>query len=620
LREATFPDLHAFVDSLRSDRDLAVVEAEVDARLEAAEIHRRVVAAGGPALLFTRVRGAEVPLVTNLFGTRRRAEQAFGTRPARLIRRLVEVAETMLPPTPGRLWGARDLALEGLRIGLRRRSRGPVTEIVTADVRLDRLPVLTCWPEDGGPFVTLPLVYTEGPAHPDDEAERARAGAAAAGSRSNVGIYRLQVHDPGTTGMHWQIGKGGGFHYSVAEGRGESLPVTVFLGGPPALVLAAIAPLPENVPEMLLASLIAGRRLERCPGPGPHPLVANAEIALVGHVPPRVRQPEGPFGDHYGYYSLRHDYPVFRVERLCRRRDAIYPATVVGKPRQEDFFIGDLLQELLSPLFPLVMPSVVDLWSYGETGYHSLAAAVVKERYKREAMVSAFRILGEGQLSLTKFLLVTDRPTDLRDFRATLEHILSRTNPETDLYVVSNLSMDTLDYTGPTVNEGSKGVWLGLGDPVRELPREFRPPVTPPPEVTDVRVFCGGCLVVGGPPAAVDPGAAARLAAHPAFRGWPLLVLTDEPRRAAATPMSFLWTTFTRFEPAADIHAAAMGVVRHHVVHEPPVLIDARRKPTFPTEVSCDPETSDLVTRRWREYFPDGGVEMGDSEAAHVGR
>ncbi len=609
MNEPTFPDLRTFIEQLQRNGELAVVEAEVDPRLEAAEIHRRVIAAGGPALLFTRVRGAEVPLVTNLFGTAGRAELAFGTRPGRLIRRVVDIAETVLPPTPGKLWGARDLALEGLRIGLKKRGSGPVTEVVTSDVRLDRLPALTCWPEDGGPFFTLPLVYTEEP-----------GGAGRARPRSNLGIYRLQVHDATTTGMHWQIAKGGGFHHSVAEARGESLPVTVFLGGPPALTLAAIAPLPENVPEMLLASLIAGRRLERCPGPGPHPLVASAEMALVGHVPPNVRCPEGPFGDHYGYYSLRHDYPVFRVENLCRRRDAIYPATVVGKPRQEDFFIGDLLQELLAPLFPLVMPAVVDLWSYGETGYHSLAAAVVKERYKREAMVSAFRILGEGQLSLTKFLLVTDRPVNLRDFRATLEQVLSRTNPETDLYVVSNLSMDTLDYTGPAVNEGSKGVWLGLGDPVRELPREFRPSVSPPPEVSDVQVFCGGCLVVGGPSAGEDPGAAARLVGHPAFRGWPLLVLTDEPKRAAATPTSFLWTTFTRFEPAADLHAAATRVVRHHVVHGPPVLIDARRKPSFPNEVSCAPETADLVTRRWSEYFPDGRVEMGDAEAAHVGR
>jgi 4-hydroxybenzoate decarboxylase subunit C len=304
--------------------------------------------------------------------------------------------------------------------------------------------------------------------------------------------------------------------------------------------------------------------------------------------------------------------------RVAHRRDAIYPATVVGKPRQEDFFIGDLLQELLSPLFPLVMPGVIDLWSYGETGYHSLAAAVVRERYRREAMASAFRILGEGQLSLTKFLLVTDRPVDLRDFRATLEHLLARTRPETDLYLFGNLSMDTLDYTGPAVNEGSKGVWLGLGDPVRALPREFRPATPPPPEVTEVRVFCAGCLVVGAPPRSADPDAAARLARHPAFADWPLVVVTEEPARAGASTMNFLWTTFTRFEPAADVHAASREVVRSHLVHHPPIVIDARLKPGFPAELSADPETAATVTRRWKEYFPAGGVEMGDAERGHL--
>jgi UbiD family decarboxylase len=601
----TYPDLRAFLDQLRRDGDLVTVEAPVDAHLEAAEIHRRVIAAGGPALLFTHVKDRDFPLVTNLFGTARRAEMAFGTRPQRLIRRLVHLAETLLPPTPAKLWGARDLGREALRIGSSRRGSGPVTEVVTSDiseVRLDRLPVLTTWPEDGGPFVTLPLVYTE---HPD-------------GKGHNLGMYRLQVHDARTTGMHWQIGKGGGFHYAVAEARGAALPVTVFLGGPPALILAAIAPLPENVPELMLASLIAGERLKLvAPSPGAHPLVAAAEFAFLGRVPPRVRRPEGPFGDHYGYYSLQHDYPVFEVERIARRKDAIFPATVVGKPRQEDFFIGNLLQELLSPLFPLVMPAVEQLWSYGETGYHSLAAAVVKQRYKREAMASAFRILGEGQLSLTKFLLVTDRAVDLKDFRATLAHVLERTQPQTDLYVFSNLSMDTLDYTGPVVNEGSKGVWLGLGEPVRELPRGFTAPEIPQ-GMTDVHVFCPGCLVVGGPAYADDPGAAARFAAHPAFAGWPLVVLTDEPRRAAASPINFLWTTFTRFEPAADLHAAATALVRHHVSYTPPILIDARMKPWYPKELFADETTAATVTRRWKEYFPGGKVEMGDSGTGHL--
>ncbi|MGE3275380.1 MAG: UbiD family decarboxylase [Vicinamibacterales bacterium] len=599
-----FADLRAFLDRLRHDGDLVEITAPVDADQEAAEIHRRVIAAGGPALLFTNVTGADVPLVTNLFGTARRAELAFGERPLALIRRLVHLAETVLPPTPGRLWGARDVAFELLKVGTRRVSSAPVLDLVSREPALDRLPVLTCWPDDGGPFVTLPLVYTEHPERPGH----------------NLGMYRLHVHDRATTGMHWQIGKGGGFHYARAEARGQALPVTVFLGGPPALMLAAIAPLPENVPELMLASLIAGGKLDQVDGPGGHPhrLIANAEFALMGEVPPGVRQAEGPFGDHYGYYSLRHDYPVFRVSQVARRRDAIYPATVVGKPRQEDFFIGDLLQDLLSPLFPLVMPAVETLWSYGETGYHSLATAVVKQRYKREAMASAFRILGEGQLSLQKFLFVTDQAVDVRDFRATLEHVLARTNPETDLYVFSNLSMDTLDYTGPVVNEGSKGVWLGLGAPVRELPRAFQPATPPPPEVTGVQVFCGGCLVVGGPRYGDDPGAAERLVSHPAFAGWPLLVLTDDVQRAARSAMNFLWTTFTRFEPAGDIHAAGRRIVRNQVSYTPPVLIDARMKPWYPDEVSCRDDIARRVTDRWREYFPSRAVEMGDSERGHL--
>jgi len=302
---------------------------------------------------------------------------------------------------------------------------------------------------------------------------------------------------------------------------------------------------------------------------------------------------------------------------MAHRRDAIYPATVVGKPRQEDFFIGDLLQELLSPLFPVVMPAVEKLWSYGETGYHSLAAAVVKQRYAREAMASAFRILGEGQLSLTKFLLVTDRHIDLKDFPSTLEHVLARTNPETDLYVFSNLSMDTLDYTGPEVNLGSKGVWLGLGDAVRELPRTFTAPELPQ-GVFDVQVFCGGCLVVGAPSRQVEPDIAARIASHSAFAEWPLIVITDEPSRAANSTINFLWTTFTRFEPAADIHARAARVVRNHLAYSAPIIIDARLKTGFPKELTCRDDVAATVTRRWKEYFPAGGVEMGEADQSHL--
>lgn len=578
-------NLRQFLQLLRQQQELHAIDVEVDPYLEAAEIHRRVIEQGGPALLFTRIKGSSFPVVTNLFGSAKRIELAFGAQPQQLVRQVVRFAETFLPPRFSKLWGNRNLALQALKLGTRTVARGPVLEVVEPP-DLNQLPILTTWPEDGGPFITLPLVYTE---HPKDQLH-------------NLGMYRLQRHDATTTGMHWQIAKGGGFHYTVAEQLDEALPASVFLGGPPALILAAITPLPENVGELMVASLLAGERIPMIrDSRSPHPMPAEAEFVLQGFVPARERRPEGPFGDHYGYYSLRHDYPVFRVERIFRRRDAIYPATVVGKPRQEDFFIGDYLQELLSPLFPLVMPGVRDLWSYGETGFHSLAAAVVKERYGREAMTSAFRILGEGQLSLTKFLLATDSAIDLKNFRGVLAHILERVRWETDLFVLSNLSMDTLDYCGPEVNKGSKGIVLGLGPAIRELPCEFRGEV--PVDVREVKCFCPGCLVVSGLPYSEDRAQAGRLAQCPAFADWQLIILSDDATIAGSTPL-FLWSVFTRFEPAADIYAAHTEIRRHHLCYRSPIVIDARMKPSYPAELVCDPEISKKVDTRWREYFP----------------
>ena len=589
-RSALF-DLRSFLDLLRTEEDLVEIEVPADPRFEIPEIHRRVIEEGGPALLFRRPTGAgggsPFPVATNLFGTAKRIDLAFGTRPLDFVRTAARAASDLLPPTPAKLWGYRSFFGEALRVGTSRTNGARVLEVVDDAFDLTSLPALTQWPEDGGPFLTLPLVYTE---HPRKH-------------EHNLGMYRIQIHGPRETGIHWQIGKGGGFHYHVAESAGEPLPVTIFLGGPPALILGAIAPLPEGVPELLLTSLLLGARLPMAGVPGsPHRLVASAEFAFTGSVPPAIRRPEGPFGDHYGYYSLQHDYPVFRLGRVCHRRDAIFPATVVGKPRQEDFYIGDYLQELLSPLFPLVMPSVTSLWSYGDTGFHSLAAAVVKDRYGREAMASAFRILGEGQLALTKFLLLTDAPRDLRDFRGLLEHLLARCNFETDLFVFGNLAMDTLDYTGPKVNEGSKGVLLGLGDAIRDLPREWRGPL--PAGGSDARVFCGGALVVEGPSWKDDREYASRLAADPAVAGWPLVALVDDAAAAAKDDRSFLWHVFTRFEPAADLVGAAQRIARNHVAFTPPVVIDARMKPWMPGVVEPDPETVRLVDRRWREYFP----------------
>lgn len=598
-------DLRELLARFRSMGELREVEAEVDAELEAPEIHRRVISSGGPALLFKRVRGSPYRLAMNLFGSARRVEAAFG-QPERFVGELARFLVELPPPSLKKLWDARGLLARLLRIGTRATAGAPVTAVVDSPARLGELPLTKSWSQDGGAFLTLPLVYTEPPAG---------SGGRGAG---NLGIYRMQRFDDASTGMHWQIQKGGGFHFHAAEARGEELPVSVFLGGPPAALLAAIAPLPENVPELLLASLLLGEKLRTTRHPrASHPLLADAEFCLVGRVRAGERRAEGPFGDHYGYYSLAHDFPVFRCDAVLHRRDAILPATVVGKPRQEDFFLGEFLQKLLAPLFPLVMPGVVDLWSYGETGFHSLAAAVVRERYRREAMVSGFRILGEGQLSLTKFLLLTDRAVDLKDFKAVLEHVLERARIEIDLFVFPNVSMDTLDYAGPRLNEGSKGLLMGLGEPVRKLPRELRGSLPPP--FGSAQVFCGGCLVVEGPDHATDPDAASRLAKAAPLAEWPLVVLTDDAARACASTVAFLWTTFTRFDPASDLVGSDLAVAAGQLVRRPPLVVDARRKERYPAELTCDPATSEKVNRRWNEYFPDG-LTMGDTDGGDLRR
>lgn len=581
-------DLRAFLEVLRKENELLEVTVPVDPHLEIAEIHRRVIAQGGPALLFTNVKGSGFPVVTNLFGTAHRLELAFGRRPQQFVAELVKTAETMMPPTLGKLWSMRPLMGQAMKVGMKNIKSAPILENRQTPPRLTELPMLTSWDTDGGAFVTLPLVYTE---HPD-------------GRGHNLGMYRIQRYDDTTTGIHWQIHKGGGYHYHAAEQRNEALPMTLFIGGPPALMMAAIAPLPENIPELMLASLLLGEKLEMAQDPsGGHRLVAHAEFAAKGFVPPHMRRPEGPFGDHYGYNSLTHDYPVFHVERLYHRKGAIYPATVVGRPRQEDFYIGDFLQDLLSPLFPLVMSGVRQLKTFGETGFHCLAAARVMDRYPREAFASGLRILGEGQLSLTKFLLLTDGDLDVADFKKLWVHILERINWQSDLFIFANVSQDTLDYTGPSVNSGSKAMMMGLGkEPKRVLPTTYTGGL--PDGCRRAIAYLPGTLVLEGESFTADKELAARAADFQDFADWQVVLLVDNAAAATENLQEFLWSFFTRFEPAADIHTGKSVVRRFHVGIEPPVVFDCRMKPWYPHVLEVDDQTRRLVDSKIGDILP----------------
>jgi len=581
-------NLRTFLGQLQKEKQLVKIEVPVDPYLEIAEIHRRVIEHEGPALLFTNVKGSSFPVVTNLFGTKARVELAVGPKPEQIVKQAVNALPQLLPPKAETLWKHREWLIPLAKIGFRQISptKAPVLEVKETSPDLTKLPALTSWPDDGGPFVTLPLVYTEHPVTREH----------------NLGMYRIQIFGPNQTGMHWQIHKGGGFHYFEAERQGDDLPVTLFIGGPPALILAAVAPLPETLPELLLASFLMGDKLDRVAVENhPHPLIAEAEFAICGVVPPKIRKPEGPFGDHYGYYSLQHDYPVFNVHTIYRRRDAIYPATVVGKPRQEDYYIGDYFQELFSPLYPVVMPGVKKLWTYGETGFHSLTAAVVRESYHREALANAFRILGEGQLTLTKFLIVTDQTIELTEFRTLLECVLERFEPETDLIIINETAADTLDYTGKRLNHGSKAIMLGIGAKKKALPTQY---LYTAHMNWSAKPFCAGCLVLQAPSYKTDPEFAGFVlktaATDPELQKWPLIVLVDD-LELATTQTGFLWQVFTRFDPAQDIFANFI-VQNHKLVYRGPVIIDARMKPGYPKEVEVDPQTRELVDKRWKEY------------------
>lgn len=581
-------DLREFITTLKREREIIEVKLEVDPYLELAEIHRRVIAEEGPALLFTKVKDSKFPVVTNLFGTRKRVELAIGSQPEEIVRKMVKAMDKLLPPKIPTLWQERNWLLKLTKVGTKTISRNvaPLLEVEEQNVNLKRLPILTTWHEDGGPFFTLPLVYTEHPRR----------------TEHNLGMYRMQVQGKDQTGMHWQIHKGGGFHYYEAEMLNQSLPVTVFLGGPPALILAAIAPLPEVLPELIFASFLMGEKLEMVKiKKYAHSLIARAEFAFCGEVPPKVRKLEGPFGDHYGYYSLAHNFPVFNIKRVYHRRDAIYPATIVGKPRQEDYYIGEYLQSLLSPIFPVVMPGVKALWTYAETGFHSLAAAIVRESYYREALAHGFRILGEGQLTLTKVLLLTDVNANLPDFAETLEEILKRFNPARDLLIINDTSMDTLDYTGRKFNMGSKAIITGVGQEIRELPRIYTGKEIP--GVTGIKVYCGGCLMVCGKTFEADPDLPLKLVelGQENFNKWPLVIIVDDIKKIN-NQTDFLWTVFTRFDPALDIYAKSR--IKHNkVLYEVPIIIDARMKPHYPKELEPKEDIVKLVNKKWKSYF-----------------
>lgn len=587
------------VESLRRAGMLIECREPVDPHLELAEIQRRLFARQAPAVLFTQARDCRFPLLGNLFGTLERARFLFRAQWEQ-VRRAIELKldPSQLVRRPFRYWGAGRAALRMRPV--RRRSAA----VLRHEIRLVDLPRQVSWPGDGGPFITLPQVYTEHPARPGWRG-------------SNLGMYRIQLagasYEPNReAGMHYQIHRGIGVHHQAAIAAGKPLRVHVFVGGHPAMTLAAVMPLPEGMSELGFAGALAGHRIPLVAHEGSH-IFADADFCICGTIDPEKRLPEGPFGDHLGYYSQQHDFPVLRVERVFHRADPIWPFTVVGRPPQEDTVFGQLIHELTAPIIPTVIPGVQAVHAVDAAGVHPLLLAIGSERYvpyaatrrPQELLTQAHAILGQGQLSLAKYLWIIDRACDpyldIADVARFFESVLRRVDWSRDLHFQTRTTIDTLDYSGSELNEGSKVVIAAAGPPIRELARDASAIRWLAPWRAAPRSPLPGVALVSGKPfpgGFSDETLAADFAVpqvSAALTGWPLLVVVDDAESASARLDDLLWATFTRSNPAADIHGIGAFIEQKHWGCRGSLLIDARTKPHHAPPVVADPDVARRV-------------------------
>ena len=580
-------DCQSFLSLLEREGQLARVRLEVDPELEITEIATRVVREHGPALLFERVKGSDIPLAINLFGSEQRVELALGRHPQAIGAELQRLAELMMPPRPRAMldeWRSlsRVLAMKPRELG-----RAPVHEVV-GDADLSRWPITKSWPQDAGRFITFGQVHTADPET----------------GKRNVGIYRMQVVAPDRILMHWQIQKGGGFHHWKAERMGQPFEVAVAIGGDPMMYLAAAMPLPEGFDEVAFAGFLRGQAMRTARGRSIGlTYSADAELVLEGVVHPNERMEEGPFGDHFGHYSHASPFPVLRIQRMCRKRQPIYMCAVVGKPPQEDKYMGNAVQEIMVPLAKLIHPELRDLWAYYEAGFHSLAAASVVQRFGKEGMKTALGLLGQGQMALTKCLVVVDDDVDARNFSALLRAILANFDPAEDFLLLPGVPFDTLDFTSFTLNLGSKMVL--------DATRGGSPP-SAPARVDTGRVrllherirasrLIDGCLlavqVEGDGRAVIE-----ELVKAEALAGVKIIAAVS-PDVNLDDQESLLWGIFTRFDPARDIVFTQTQMRGAWAVCRGRMGIDATFKSGYPDTIVMDPSIIRTVDHRWHQYW-----------------
>lgn len=597
-----YRNLSQLLVDLEQRGDLIRIDAAIDAHMEAGAVQRRVFEAGGPALLFSNIKGCRFPMAANLFGTMERMRYIFRdtiSTVERLMRLKVDPASAF--KRPWQYLGAPRTAWNTMPRKVR---SGPIME---NQCQISDLPQLISWPRDGGGYVTLPQVYTESPEQPGFMA-------------SNLGMYRVQLSGNDfipekEVGLHYQIHRGIGHHHAEAIRRGEGLRVNVFVGGPPAMTFGAVMPLPDGMPEVFFAGAMAGHRIPFVCREGQLPIPAEADFCISGVVLPDSQKPEGPFGDHLGYYSLTHDFPVLKVDAVYHRTGAVWPFTTVGRPPQEDTIFGEFIHELTAELVPTVFAGVHQVHAVDAAGVHPLLLAVGSERYvpyaaerqPQELITNAMSLLGNTQTALSKYVLISakeDAPDlSVNNIPAFFDHLLRRIDLKRDLHFITRTTIDTLDYSGISLNQGSKVV-ISVAGPEKRIPGTEIPSDLKFPEGFDApHVFAPGILLLNGPKHSRgrdehDPGMqelARGLENAKELEQFPFIAVVDDATFTAANWENFLWVVFTRSDPATDMYGVRAFTHCKHWGAETSVIIDARLKSYHAPPLEDVPETERFV-------------------------
>ena len=587
-----YKSLAACVSDLEKHGHLIRIKAEVDPYLEMAAIHLRVYENQGPAILFEKVKGSPFPAVSNLFGTLERSKFIFrDTLPK--VQQLVSLRNDPIKAlkNPFKYAGSAMSVLSALPL------KTPSAKNKFLKTSISQLPQIVNWPMDGGPFVTMPQVYTEDVDKPGV-------------LNANLGMYRIQlagndyIQDQ-EIGLHYQIHRGIGVHQSKANALGQPLKVSIFVGGPPSHPLAAVMPLPEGLSEMTFAGALGNRRFRYFYDDEGFCISADADFVITGTVYPNDNKPEGPFGDHLGYYSLTHPFPLMKVHNVYHKKDAIWSFTVVGRPPQEDTSFGALIHEITGSAIPQEIHGLKEVHAVDAAGVHPLLFAIGSERYTpylkerrpQEILTIANHILGKNQLSLAKYVFIAAREDNeqlsTHHIESFLSHILARIDFTRDIHFYTNTTIDTLDYSGDGLNSGSKVVVAAAGNIKRDLWNQV-PELQLAAGFSKPYIAMPGVLVLQADAYLSAEKTAAEIALlnmaliDQDLTGLPLIVLADDAAFTAANIDNLVWVAFTRSNPAADIYGVNDFTVNKHWGCKGSLIIDARKKPHHAPELIKD--------------------------------